>query len=60
MQVLGLDLVPEKKVIASITPEIQELLDARQEARTNKDWARSDELRAQLHDLGYDVQDKKS
>ncbi len=60
IQVLGLDLEPEKKAAALITPEIQALLDARQDARTKKDWARSDELRAQLHDLGYDVQDKKS
>ena len=56
---LGLTLLPlpEKEVV--ITPEIQQLLDERQQARAAKDWARSDTLRDQLAALGYEVKDKK-
>lgn len=59
-KILGLTLVPlpEKKV--EITPEIQELIDARVQARAAKDWARADEIRDKLKDLGYEAQDKKS
>lgn len=59
IEVFGLSLVPEKKEIL-MTPEIEALLQARQEARLNKDWATADALRAQLQELGYDVQDTKS
>lgn len=60
VQVLGLDLVPEQKAEIVITPEIQKLLDAREEARAAKDWAKADELRDALQDLGYDVHDRKA
>ncbi|NBV41080.1 cysteine--tRNA ligase, partial [bacterium] len=57
--VLGIQLVdlPEKEI--EITPEIQTLLDEREQARAQKDWARSDALREQLKALGYEAQDKK-
>lgn len=42
-----------------VSPEIQRLLNLRDEARKAKDWALSDTLRTQLEDLGYKVQDKK-
>ncbi len=58
-KVLGLTLVPLVEEVAAITPEIQRLLDERQQARAQKDWSRADKLRDQLKDLGYDVQDKK-
>jgi len=29
-------------------------------ARTNRDWAKSDELRAKLADMGYAVKDSKT
>lgn len=50
--------LPEKKV--AITPEIQKLIDDRETARKEKDWKRSDELRDQLRELGYEPQDKRS
>ena len=58
-RVMGLTLEPiiEKRV--EMTPEIQALIDARNQARADKDWARSDALRKELHALGFDVQDKK-
>ena len=59
-EVLGLDLVPEEKAEVVITAEIQELLDQREQARNDRDWAKSDELRDALKGLGFDVQDKKA
>ncbi len=59
IEVLGLDLIPLAKAKVVITPEIQKLLDEREEARTAQDWARADELREQLLVLGVEVQDKK-
>ena len=37
--------------------EVAQLLAARQEARSAKDWARSDEIRDRLSALGWDVRD---
>lgn len=58
-EVLGLTLVPlpEKKV--EITPEIQEMLDAREKARHEKNWKLADELRDKLIELGVELADKK-
>ena len=60
IDVLGLKLIPlpEKEVV--ITPEIQELLEQREHARAQKDWAKADELREKLKQLGFDVQDGKT
>ena len=57
--VLGLSLVPLAKETVVITPEIQQLLDERENARKEKDWARSDALREQLRLLGVEVQDTR-
>ena len=54
---LRLEPLPEKEV--EITPEIQKLLDEREEARKAKNWARADEIRDQLTAMGFEVQDKK-
>ncbi len=59
VHVLGLTLEPLKEKKIEITPEIQELLNQREIARTAKDWKRSDQIRDQLQDLGIDVHDKK-
>jgi cysteinyl-tRNA synthetase len=57
--VIGLSLqpLPEKQV--EITPEIQRLIDLREQARTTKDWVRADAIRKQLTDLGYTAHDTK-
>jgi cysteinyl-tRNA synthetase len=53
---LRLDKTPVEKVI--IIPEhIQKLLDARAEARLDKDFGLSDDLRNQIHALGFKVTD---
>jgi cysteinyl-tRNA synthetase len=55
-QVLGLDLdrldQPEE-----LPSAVQKLVDARQNARENKQWAASDRLRDEIQELGYLVQD---
>ncbi len=43
-----------------ITPEITHLLQERETARKNKEWAKADALRDKLTKLGYQVQDKKN
>src|SRR5579872_3817077 len=58
-QVLGLTLEPIAQEDIAITPEIQQLLDAREAARQSKDWARADEIRATLVRMGVHIQDKK-
>jgi len=45
---------------SDIPQEIQELLDQRAEARANKDWAKSDELRDKIASLGFIVKDTSS
>lgn len=57
--VLGLTLEPILEKFVPITPEIQKLIDDRNAARAEKDWAKSDELRDKLVELGVDVKDAK-
>jgi cysteinyl-tRNA synthetase len=59
MNVLGLTLQPLVEKELMVTPEIQHLIDERNKARQEKDWARADELRDQLQQLGFDVHDDK-
>ena len=57
-QVLGLDLerTVAKKVL---TEEMEELLNQRSVARTEKRWADSDQLRIKLEALGLEIKDTK-
>ncbi len=57
--ILGLALQPVLDKEVQITPEIEEILALRENARKNKDWAQSDLLREKLKALGIEVQDKK-
>ena len=57
-RVLGLNL--DKLDKPETLPEnIQKLVEARQAARAAKEWAKSDQLRDQIQELGYTVQDTK-
>lgn len=58
-EVLGLSCepLPEKEI--TLTPEVEALIAAREQARIDKNWKVADEIRAQLDALGYKVQDKK-
>ncbi len=58
-RVLGLRLeeTARQRLEDKLPPELQELVDARQEARKNKEWKRADELRAQLREAGIEIED---
>ena len=47
-------IIPREKEIPS---EVQKLVQEREKAREKKDFARSDELREQIKNLGYEVED---
>lgn len=59
VNVLGLTLQPLPVYEVELTPEIQALINERNQARREKNWARSDELRDQLKAMGVDVKDDK-
>ncbi len=55
-KVLGLNL-GAIKTIAIIPESVQKLVSEREEARKNKDYKKSDELRSEIEKLGYQVKD---
>jgi len=59
MNIFGLTLVPLIEKNVEITAEIQKIIDEREQARRNKNWTKSDELRNILINLGIDVQNSK-
>jgi cysteinyl-tRNA synthetase len=58
--VFGLELMRYKERKIEIPAAVQELLEKREEARKNKDFDRSDELRNQISNLGFEVMDTPS
>ena len=58
-EVLGLNLKNYQKEENEIPEDIQELVNQRNEARTNKNWAESDRIRDILITKGYTVKDSK-
>ena len=59
INVLGLTLQPLPVQKIELTPEIEALINARNKARREKNWAQADELRDQLEALGVEVRDDK-
>ena len=68
--VLGLDIKNAKsyleeietikaKEVSDIPDDIKQLVEERKEARQNKDWAKSDELRDKIIAMGYSIKDTK-
>ena len=57
-EVLGLRI--DQKEELELPNEIKDILERRKVARENKDWAKSDELRDKLLELGYVVKDTKN
>jgi cysteinyl-tRNA synthetase len=57
-RVLGLQL-DQLDQSQALPAAVQKLVDARQQARQAKDFASSDQLRAEIEALGYQVQDTK-
>ncbi len=59
-KVLGLDIDKKEELKKDEIPEeVQKLLDERNKARLNKDWAESDKLRDLIKEKGYIVKDSK-
>ena len=58
-EVLGLDLKNYEKQDEKLPDEIQELIEQRNEARKDKNWAESDRIRDLLIEKGYTVKDSK-
>lgn len=56
-EVMGLDLINTPKFV--ISDEAKDLMKKRDEARANKDFKTSDNIRKQLEDMGYTVLDTK-
>ena len=50
----------ESKNASSIPADVQAVADERWQARQNRDWAKSDELRDKLKEMGYAVKDSKT
>ncbi|NLM06091.1 MAG: cysteine--tRNA ligase [Tissierellia bacterium] len=58
-EILGLNLSDVKEEVKEITEEVKIIIAQRDEARRNKDYKMSDELRNKLVSLGYKVLDTK-
>ena len=56
-KVLQLDLLKEKE--DNLPEDIKQMAEERWQARLNKDWTKSDDLRNKLSELGYIVKDGK-
>lgn len=59
--VLGLKIGERaKKQQEKISQEILDLIEQRKQARKNKDWAKSDEIRDLIQSKGYEIKDTKN
>ena len=58
-EVLGFNLKDYKNEKQEIPQEILDLVEQRNQARENKDWAKSDELRDYIQSKGYEIKDTK-
>ena len=56
-EVLGLEIKNYKKDELKIPNEIQTLLEQRKQARLQKDWTKSDEIRDKIKEMGFIVKD---
>jgi len=57
-KVLGLELEENSKEISISVPlEVQKIITEREEARKNKNWEKSDELRKIIEEMGYKLED---
>ena len=60
MASIGLSFKPILEEKTAITPEIQKLLEKRQQARLEKNWKLADEIRDKLLEMGVKLHDKKT
>ncbi len=59
-KVLGLGLEKSSKEKLELPKDVLDLVEQRQEARTKKDWQKSDELRDRISRKGFEIEDTKS
>lgn len=57
--ILGLDIAAWQPTIDEIPAEILALAEARQTARANKEWQKSDEIRDEVLAAGYEIEDTR-
>jgi cysteinyl-tRNA synthetase len=58
LRTLGLDLIESDQERESIPLEIEQMVEGRNEARSRKDWKRADQIRGQLEEKGYILEDR--
>ncbi len=58
-QVFGLDIAAWQPAAVEIPDAVQALVDAREQARADKDWQRSDQLRDEIESLGFSIEDTR-
>ncbi len=58
-QVLGLEL-SRIQIVQELTPELIDILQQRERARSSKNWSLSDELRLRLENAGLEISDSAS
>ena len=56
-EVLGLGIKDWQEEIVIVSEEAVSLAEQRKQARASRDWAKADELRAAIANLGYDLED---
>jgi cysteinyl-tRNA synthetase len=59
-KLLGLNLGAKQVEVTEISDEVRELLEEREQARKNKDWTKSDLLRAKINEAGFHIEDTDS
>jgi cysteinyl-tRNA synthetase len=59
-KILGLDLEKYLGKPLEIPDEVRQLVEQREEARQNKEFNRSDDLRSAIYEKGYEVEDTAS
>jgi cysteinyl-tRNA synthetase len=59
-KVIGLKLIEAKQNKVEMPANVKKIVDERETARKDKDWAKSDELRDKIKDLGYEVKDSST
>jgi len=57
---LKLDTIPKVNEEIVVPPEVQALIDTREEARHNKDWVKADALRKEINSRGFEITDKEN
>jgi len=56
-KILGLDLDKKRKEKIVIPAEINQLIEKREKARQNKEWAKADQIRNEIEAKGYKIED---